>query len=439
MSLHHRILLGIGAAALPLALLAPAVSALPAFSLKWGTPGTADGQFDTPTGIAVDAAGNVFVADRNNNRIQKFSNTGTFLLSWGTGGTGNGQFDSPRGIAVDKGGDVYVADYNNARVQRFTGNGVYVLQWGTAGSGDGQFQGPRAITLDAAGYVYVTEDGFVTKRVQKFTRDGAFVLKWGSFGTGNGQFQSPRGIAAEDSSYIYVTDTYTYRVEKFTSAGAFLGSWGQQGTADGDLDYPSGCAWTGSSLLVVDSNNNRIQEFDSSGAFLGAMGSLCDLATTTGCIDPDAGGPLDSGDGQFNHPLGVAQDSGGNVFVTDTENNRVEKFGSSAQVGIGDTGAGFIGTLGAYPNPMRGATRIVIHLEPASGSSPAGRRAEAAVFDLAGRPVRNLFSGPLSREETVLEWDGRSDDGAAAPPGIYFLRARVDGSPAATLKLVRLP
>lgn len=439
MSLHHRILLGIGAAALPLVFLAPAVSALPPFSLKWGTPGTADGQFDFPDGIAVDAVGNVFVADRNNNRIQKFSNTGTHLLTWGGTGSGDGQFNSPRGIAVDKGGDVYVADFNNSRVQRFTGNGVYVLQWGSTGIGDGQFQGPRAVTVDAAGYVYVTEDGFNSKRVQKFTRNGDFVLKWGSFGSGNSQFQAPRGIAAEDSSYVYVTDTYTYRVQKFTSAGAFVGSWGQQGTGDGDLDYPTGCAWTGSSLLVVDTNNHRIEEFDPDGAFLGAMGSFCDLSTTTGCTDPDGGGPLDPGDGQFNYPLGVAQDSGGNVFVTDTGNDRVEKFGSAAQIGIGDTGAGFVGTLSAYPNPMRGGTRIVIHLEPATGSSPAGHRAEAAVFDLVGRPVRRLFSGPVGREETVLEWDGRREDGAVAPPGIYFLRAHVDGTPAATLKLVRLP
>lgn len=439
MLLHHRVRGGVCAALLFLTLLAPAASALPSFSLKWGALGTADGDFDTPDGIAVDAAGNVFVADRDNDRIQKFSNTGAHLLTWGSGGSGDGQFSSPRGIAVDKAGDVYVADFGNNRVQRFTGNGVYVLQWGGTGTGNGQFLGPRAVTVDAAGKVYVTEDGFASKRVQKFTRTGVFVLKWGSLGNGNGQFQAPRGIAAQDSSFVYVTDTYTYRVQKFTSAGVFVSSWGQLGSGDGDLDYPSGCAWGGLSLFVVDSNNHRIQEFDAAGAFLGALGSHCELSTSTDCTDPDGGGTLELGDGQFHYPLGVARDSGGNLFVADTGNDRIQKFGSAVQVGIGDAGAGFRGRVSAFPNPMRASTRIVVHLEAGPEGVPAGRRVDAVLFDLAGRRIRGLLEGPVAATETVLEWDGRTESGAAAPPGIYFLRTRVSGAGDATLKIVRLP
>ena len=440
MTLHHRIRGG-AAALLALLILTPALSAaaLPGFSLKWGASGSADGQFSTPDGIAVDAAGNVFVADRDNDRIQKFSNSGAHLSTWGTSGSGNGQFNSPRGIAVDKGGDVYVADFGNNRVQRFTGNGTYVLQWGGTGSGDGQFLGPRAVTVDAAGKVYVTEDGFASKRVQKFTRTGTFLLKWGSLGSGNGQFQSPRGIAAQDSSFVYITDTYNNRVQKFTAAGVFVSVWGQLGTGDGDLDYPIGCAWGGQSLLVVDSNNHRVQEFDAAGAFLDALGSHCELSSGTDCTDPDGGGSLDLGDGQFDFPLGVALDSGGNVFVTDTENDRVQKFGAAAQIGVGDAGAGFRGRVSAFPNPMRASTRIVLELEAGPAGDPAGRRVDAALFDLAGRRIRDLLAGPVAAAETVVEWDGRTASGTVAPPGIYFLRTRVSGLRDATLKVVRLP
>ena len=78
----------------------------PSFLLKWGSNGSGDGQFSSPRGVAVDSAGNVYVADSNNYRIQKFSNTGTFLTKWGSIGSGDGQFVNPRGVAVDSVGNV---------------------------------------------------------------------------------------------------------------------------------------------------------------------------------------------------------------------------------------------------------------------------------------------------------------------------------------------
>jgi hypothetical protein len=69
--------------------------------------------------VAVDASGNIYVADRGNHRIQKFTSTGTFLSKWGTAGSGAGQFSAPFGVAVDASGDIYVADSNNDRIQKF--------------------------------------------------------------------------------------------------------------------------------------------------------------------------------------------------------------------------------------------------------------------------------------------------------------------------------
>jgi DNA-binding beta-propeller fold protein YncE len=90
---------------------------------KWGSRGSGDGQFSYPLGVAVDASGNVFVADSDNDRIQVFNSSGTFLSRWGFSGSGNGQFYSPSGVAVDASGNVFVADTDNSRIQKFAKGG----------------------------------------------------------------------------------------------------------------------------------------------------------------------------------------------------------------------------------------------------------------------------------------------------------------------------
>ena len=91
----------------------------PVFLLAWGTPGSSDGQFLGPSGVATDAAGNVYVADQKNYRIQKFTNDGTYLTQWGGFGYGDGQFYDPADVATAAAGNVYVADTENSRIQKF--------------------------------------------------------------------------------------------------------------------------------------------------------------------------------------------------------------------------------------------------------------------------------------------------------------------------------
>ena len=86
---------------------------------KWGTPGTGDGQFITPTAIAIDSSDNIYVVDASNNRIQKFDGDGKFITKWGSTGSGNGQFLGPTGLIVNPSGVVYVIDGGNNRIQVF--------------------------------------------------------------------------------------------------------------------------------------------------------------------------------------------------------------------------------------------------------------------------------------------------------------------------------
>jgi DNA-binding beta-propeller fold protein YncE len=108
------------------------------------------------------------VADSENDRVQVFSAEGEFLAQWGSEGDDDGQFKQPNGIAVDEAGNVYVADsgIGNDRVQVFSAEGEFLGKWGSNGDGDGQFKQPNGIAVDGSGKVYVTDSR--NRRVQVF-------------------------------------------------------------------------------------------------------------------------------------------------------------------------------------------------------------------------------------------------------------------------------
>lgn len=274
----------------------------------WGSP---DGAFSYPIGIAVDNAGNVYVADYNNNRIQKFTSNGIFITMWGTSGSGNGQFNHPCGIAIDSGGNVYVADTQNARIQKFSSTGTFLTQWGAYGGGAGQFMNPKGIAVDSTGDVYVTDTS--NNRIQKFTSDGNFLTKWGVRGSGNGGFYAPQGIAVDRSGNVYVADTDNTLIQKFTPIGTFLTMWRtREYTGEyQEFNFPN--------VIAVDSVGNVyvaggstddawVKKFTADGTFITGWGS-------------HGAGSL-----QFDGPQGIAVDGTGDIYVADTYNNKVKKF-----------------------------------------------------------------------------------------------------------------
>jgi len=281
------------------------------FLTKWGSSGSSSGgPFTYPEGVAVDSSGNVYVADTNNHRIVKFDSNGKFLTKWGSSGSDEGQFEYPRGVAVDSSGNVYVADTENNRIQKFDKNGTFLTKFGSEGTAFGEFYSPCGVAVDSSGNVYVADKD--NNRIQKFDSSGEFSASFGSSGNGNKQFYSPSGVAVDSSGNVYVADSGNGRIQEFDGSGKFLTKWGSEGSGDGQLSIPSGVAVDSSgNVYVADTENNRIQKFDGSGKFLKQWGSY------------------GSGDGQFNVPKCVAIDSSGNVYVADASNHRIQKFDES--------------------------------------------------------------------------------------------------------------
>ncbi len=300
------------------------------FAAKWGGLGQGDGQFWHPYGIAFDQAGNAYVVDQYNCRIEKFDSNGNFLTTWGTSGSGDGQLNDPIGIAIDKSDNVYVTDTYNNRVEVFTSSGNYVTQFGSIGGGDGLHY-PIGIALDSLGNIYVVDQD--NNRILKFSQNGVFLSKWGFYGMGEGQFNTPSGIAVDNLGYVYVTDTYNHRIEKFTSDGTFVTQWGTYGSGDGQFDAPYLISFFDGGVYVADYSNNCIQKFSTDGTFLAKFG-------TTG-----------TGDGQLKNPAGVAVNSFGVVYVSDTANNRIQKFEAEWQLDL-------TATIGTYTDTTQIGVKI---------------------------------------------------------------------------------
>ncbi len=301
----------------------------------WGSSGTGERQFSTPRNVAVGPDGSVYVLDSGNARVHKFTADGAWVAAWGhecriydalagcQREDGSGGFSDPWGIAVDEAGNVYVADTWNHRIQKFTGSGEFVSMWGQYSMTEspldmpGFFWGPRDVVAQN-GLVYVSDTG--NKRVQVFTSDGEFVTAWGSKGIGDGQFDEPVGLALDAQGRTFVADTWNQRVQVFDptredgSGHYFLRKW--------EIDSWYGQGLENKPYLVVDGQGHvfasdpesgRVLVFDATGKFLAAIGGH------------------ESDSLILMMPMGLAVDDAGNVYVVDARANRVIKLAPFGQ------------------------------------------------------------------------------------------------------------
>jgi DNA-binding beta-propeller fold protein YncE len=268
---------------------------------QWGTPGSGNGQFDKAWGIAVSPLnGYVYVTDRNNHRVQVFTETGSYLRQWGRRGEGNGEFWLPSGVAVAPNGNVYVED-GTGRIQYFTRTGSFLGKWAASG----------AVAVGPTGYVYVVNFG--NHRVQYFTATGSLLGWWGARGEMEGYFKYPEGIAVAPNGNVYVADTANYRIQYFTPNGSYLGQWGRRPEFDHLYAVDVGPDFKVFVVDVTDYRRNpyraQVQYFTPTGTHLGEWG------------------PYGNGPGQFHLPWDIALSrTGARAYVTDAKLNRVQYF-----------------------------------------------------------------------------------------------------------------
>ncbi len=267
--------------------------------------------FSYPTGLGLNASGELYVLDSYNHRVQKYDSDGNYMHSFGSQGSENEHFDRPVDIAINASGELYVLDSNNHRVQKFDSEGDYMDSFGSYGSGNEQFDSPSGIAINAAGEVYVADTG--NGVIKKFSADGDFLSRVGSYGSGNEQFDSPSGIAINADGEVYVADTGNHRVQIFdSSTDQFLGSIGLKGQDEGEFNFPGDVALSASGeIYVLDVGNHRIQKFDANGDHLISSGAF------------------GSGRGQFQGVFGITLNARDEVLVTDYFNHRVLNFNRS--------------------------------------------------------------------------------------------------------------
>jgi len=311
-----------------------------------GAFGSVDGtgtaaSFNEPRGVAIDGSGNVYVADHSSHKIRKITPAGVVSTFAGSGAVGSADgigtaasFNYPSGVALDASGNIYVADRNNHKIRKITPAGLVssLAGSGFVGNSDGtgisaSFSSPWGVAIDGLGNVYVA-DAFNYK-IRKITPAGTVSTLAGSGARGStdgagatASFDYPIGVAVDASGNVYVADHINFKIRKITPAGVvstFAGS-GTYGSVDGtgttaSFVYPLGLALDGfGNLYVGDLLNQKIRKITP----VGVVSTLAGIGTD-GSVD--GAGTVAS----FKEPSGVAVDGSGNVYVGDYGNNKIRK------------------------------------------------------------------------------------------------------------------
>jgi sugar lactone lactonase YvrE len=315
-------------------------------------PGSADGlsshaRFDQANGVAVDSAGNVYVADTGNGTIRKITPDGTvstFAGSPGAFGSANGsgtsaRFFAPQGVTVDYVGVIYVADTANATIRKISSGGLVAPFAGSASnynSFDGtaanaNFHQPEGLAVDANRNVFVADAWNHT--IRKITQSAVVTTLAGLAGNpgsvdgtnSKARFNRPSGVALDNLGNLFVTDSLNHTIRKITPSGlvtTIAGMAGVWGNADGTNSrarffLPQGIAVLNSSnLVVVDSGNHTLRKISASGTNW--------VVSTIAGLPGVAGGASGTGsDARFEFPAGLAMDDGGHLYIADAGNHEV--------------------------------------------------------------------------------------------------------------------
>ena len=334
-----------------------------------GGPATA-AQINTPAKLAIDAGGNLYIADAGNSRIRRVTPAGVISTVAGNGLFGyNGDggpatsaaLAGPTGVDVDAGGNLYIADFWVNVVRKVTPGGIITTVAGNATggySGDGgsailaQLAAPYAVAVDGAGNIFIADNA--NRRIRKVTPGGIIstAVGTGAVGfSGDGglataaQINSPADVEVDGGGNLYIADTFNQRVRVVTPSGIIntvagngtTGPLGDGGAATAaQLNNPVALATdSANSLLIADLDNDRVRKV--------ASGIITTAAGVTLVGFGGDNGPANQA--SFNIPASLAVDASGNLYIADSGNNRVRKVTPAGVISTlaGDGVAGFLG------------------------------------------------------------------------------------------------
>ena len=292
-------------------------------------------EFNNPTSVAVDRFGNIYVADAKNHSIRKITSDGQVTTFAGSGNPGdkdakgtNAQFDLPFGVAVDAAGNVYVADRRNHKIRKITPDGeVTTLAGSTQGYKEGsgstaKFNDPYGVAADAAGNVYVAD--IDNHRIRKITSDGEVTTFAGStqgYKEGSGstaKFYKPYGVALDAAGNVYVADTKNNKIRKISKNGMVTTIGGAN-----TFNQPKGIAVDGAgNVYVGDTNDHMIRKISPDGNVSTVAGSA--IEGFKNGIGEEA---------KFKKPEGLGIDGTGSLYVADVLNHKIRKIVQNTLIG----------------------------------------------------------------------------------------------------------
>ena len=305
----------------------------------------ANARFFQPGDVVSDGAGTLYVADTGNHTIRQISASGVVTTlaglagsSGSADGSGSGaRFNTPGGIAIDSAGNLYVADTLNNTIRKITSAGVVTTLAGVAGtngSTDGPaatatFFQPAAVAVDASGHVFVADTFNFTVRMiaagTVTTLAGVAVASGSVDGTGaNARFLQPRGIATDATGNIFVADSGNHTVRKVTPQGVvttLAGTAGVSGSVDGSgaaarFSYLAGLRVDANgNLFIADNGNDVVRRVTTAG-----------VVTTFAGTAPSPGSADQAGaTASFWSPFGISTDAAGTIYVADYQNHTIRK------------------------------------------------------------------------------------------------------------------
>jgi tripartite motif-containing protein 71 len=379
--------------------------------LTMGGPGTGNGLFSDIRGVAASSDGFVYAADKNGNKLQKFTNFGAWVASWGSSGSGDGQFGEPTGVALDSNGNVYVVDHLNARVQKFSPSGTFLAKWGSSGGGAGQFSAPWDIAIDAQDRVYVVD----AHRIQRFTTAGAYVTGWSA--------PNAAGVGVDAEGFVYAACTSDHVVRKYAPDGTPVLTWGSFGNGVAQFNTPSDVVCDPNGSVYVCDSNGRVQQFTPMGGYLEEWGEPGTARRQIGA------------------PQMMAVDPAGSIYVSEFLNSRVQKFASPPELYKvadvpGDEGGSvaltFVrssaeaspgGELHQYRifryNPPNGVVVLDFAPGPTTVIVPSGGNANDTFDGIGEFEIKGLLSVPGAFPLSSSTWGYSTDDLAPPPPSPF--------------------